>query len=366
MAVKINDTKCKTLGMLAEISYDEFTRWNDEEIHAVQRGIVDRVSSGSEKIKGFNKEITNIFNKASYVNSNVVCYVAVDGDDEIVLYSFVKTFPNGFDRYEYDKFGWDMDTLDLDDDRIDNARVLADVVDKAKELRREFAQVTGNRFMTWQVCQDLWYTCYMANEMTSMAAQQMHDFIDQIMSFVLGETGSFKPKKDPIGEIEYWFYDGGTISIKNGYYTETYKVGPQYFDGIKNSWLYQAKAVERSGGAADLMNDILKSGVMASTEKFDYSEVYSQFPGYSKELTNLSKMQDDKTFNYDGDTDIIDGFVIASEVKNVDGSLTHTDGYYSVVILARYIQESTYSWREIYDWDEVYDYLVRAGMKVEE
>ena len=158
MAVKINDAKCKTLGMLAEISYDEFTRWNEEEIHAVQRGIVDRVSSGSEKIKGFNKEITDIFNKASYVNSNVVCYVAVDGDNEIVLYSFVKTFPNGFDRYEYDKFGWDMDTLDLDDDRIDNARVLADVVDKAKELRREFAQITGNRFMTWQVCQDLWYT----------------------------------------------------------------------------------------------------------------------------------------------------------------------------------------------------------------
>lgn len=119
---------------------------------------------------------------------------------------------------------------------------------------------------------------------------------------------------------------GGTISIKNGYYTETYKVDPQYFDGIKNSWLYQAKAVERSGGAADLMNDILKSGVMASTEKFDYSEVYSQFPGYRKELTDLSKMQDDKTFNYDGDTDIIDGFVIASEVKNVDGSPVNTDG----------------------------------------
>lgn len=366
MAVKINDAKCKTLGMLAEISYDEFTRWNDEEIHAVQRGIVDRVSSGSEKIKGFNKEITDIFNKASYVNSNVVCYVAVDGDNEIVLYSFVKTFPNGFDRYEYDKFGWDMDTLDLDDDRIDNARVLADVVDKAKELRREFAQITGNRFMTWQVCQDLWYTCYMANEMTSMAAQQMHDFIDQIMSFVLGETGSFKPKKDPIGEIEYWFYDGGTISIKNGYYTETYKVGPQYFDGIKNSWLYRAEAVECPGDAVNLMNDILESGVMASTERFDYSEVYSQFPGYSKELTDLSKMQDDETFNYGGDTDIIDGFVIAGEVKIIDGSPVSTDGSYSVVVLSRRINESTYSWEEIDDWGEVYGYLVRAGMKPED
>ena len=199
-----------------------------------------------------------------------------------------------------------------------------------------------------------------------MAAQQMHDFIDQIMSFVLGETGSFKPKKDPIGEIEYWFYDGGTISIKNGYYTETYKVGPQYFDGIKTSWIYRANAVGLSGDAADLMNDILKSGVMASTEKFDYSEVYSQFPGYSKELTDLSKMQDDKTFNYGGDTDIIDGFVIADEVKNVDDSWAHASGYYSVAVLSRSIDEDTYSWKEIYDWGEVYDYLVRAGMKVEE
>lgn len=366
MAVKINDTKCKTLGMLAEISYDEFTKWNEEEIHAVQRGIIDRVSSGSEKIKGFNKEITDIFNKASYVNSNVVCYVAVDGDNEIVLYSFVKTFPNGFDRYEYDKFGWDMDTLDLNDDRIDNARVLADVVDKAKELRREFAQVTGNRFMTWQVCQDLWYTCYMANEMVSMASGQMCDFIDQIMDFVLGETGSFEPKKEAIGEIECWFYDGGTISIKNGYYTETYKVGPQYFDGIKNSWLYRAEAVECPGDAVNLMNDILESGVMTSTERFDYSEVYSQFPGYSKELTDLSKMQDDKIFNYGGDTDIIDGFVIADEVKIVDGSPVSTDGSYSVVVLSRRINESTYSWEEIYDWGEVYGYLVRAGMKPED
>lgn len=366
MTVKINDTKCKTLGMLAEISYDEFTRWNEEEIHAVQRGIVDRVSSGSEKIKGFNKEITDIFNKASYVNRNVVCYVAVDGDDEIVLYSFVKTFPNGFDRYEYDKFGWDMDTLDLDDDRIDNARVLADVVDKAKELRREISQVTGNRFMTWQVCQDLWYTCYMANEMASMVNHQMRDFIDQIMDFVLGETGSFKPKKEAISEIEDWFYDGGTISIKNGYYTETYKVGPQYFDGIKNSWLYRAEAVECPGDAVNLMNDILESGVMASTERFDYSEVYSQFPGYSKELTDLSKMQDDKIFNYGGDTDIIDGFVIADEVKIVDGSPVSTDGSYSVVVLSRRINESTYSWEEIDDWGEVYGYLVSAGMKVED
>lgn len=366
MTVKINDAKYKVLGMLAEISDDEFTRWSEKQLHAVQRGIIDRVSSGPEKIKGFNKKITDLFNKASYVNNNVVCYVAVDGDDEIVLYSFVKTFPNGFDRYEYDKFGWDMDTLDLDDDRIDNARVLADVVDKVKELRREFAQITGNRFMTWKVCQDLWYTCYMANEMASMVNHQMRDFIDQIMDFVLGETGSFEPKNEVIGEIEDWFYDGGTISIKNGHNTETYKVGPQYFDGIKNSWLYQAKAVERSGGAADLMNNILKSGVMASTEKFDYSEVYSQFPGYSKELTDLSKMQDDKTFNYDGDTDIIDGFVIAGEVKMVDGSPANTDGCYSVVVLSRSINESTYSWEEIDDWGEVYGYLVRAGMKVEE
>ena len=366
MTVKINDAKYKTLGMLAEISDDEFTRWNEEEIHAVQRGIVDRVSSGSEKIKGFNKEITGIFNKASYINDDVVCYVAVDNNDEILLYSFVKTSPNGFDRYEFTKFGWDVDALSPDDDRIDNARVLADVVDKAKELRREFAQITGNRFMTWQVCQDLWYTCYMANEMASMVSGQMRKFIDQIMEFVLGATGSFKPKKEAIGEIEDWFYDGGTISIKNGYYTETYKVGPQYFDGIKNSWFDKAKTVERSGSATDLMNDILESGVMASAERFDYSEVYSQFPGYSKELTDLDKMQDDKIFNYGGDTDIIDGFVIAGEVKMVDGSPVSTDGYYSVVVLSRRINESTYSWEEIYDWDEVYNYLVRAGMKVED
>lgn len=366
MTVKINDTKYKVLGMLAEISDGEFTKWNEEEIHAVQRGIVDRVSSGSEKIKRFNKEITGIFNKASYINDDVVCYVAVDNNDEILLYSFVKTFPNEFDRYEFTKFGWDVDALSPDDDRIDNARVLADVVDKAKDLRREFAQITGNRFMTWQVCQDLWYACYMANEMVSMVSGQMRNFIDQIMEFVLGETVSFKPKKESIGEIEDWFYDGGTISIKNGYYTETYKVGPQYFEGIKESWFERAQFVECSGDAVNLMNDILQSGVMASADRFDYSEVYSQFPGYSKELTDLSKMQNDKTFNYGGGTDIIDGFVIADEVKNVDGSPVNTDGSYSVVILSRRINESTYSWEEIDDWGEVYGYLVRAGMKPEE
>ena len=114
------------------------------------------------------------------------------------------------------------------------------------------------------------------------------------------------------------------------------------------------------------MNDILQSGVMASTERFDYSEVYSRLPGYSKELTDLSKMQNDETFNYGGGTDIIDGFVIADEVKNVDGSPVNTDGSYSVVILSRRINESTYSWEEIDDWGEVYGYLVRAGMKPEE
>jgi hypothetical protein len=366
MTVKINDAKYKVLGMLAEISDDEFTRWSEKQLHAVQRSIIERVSSGPEKIKGFNKRITDLFNKASYVNNNVVCYVAVDDEEEIILYSLAKTSANSFDRHEYDTFGWDLDTLSHDDDRIENVEVLADVIDKANDLRRNFLQATGSRFETWNACQDLWVTCYIANEQISMAAQQMHDFIDQIMSFVLGETGSFKPKKDPIGEIEYWFYDGGTISIKNGYYTETYKVGPQYFDGIKTSWIYRANAVGLSGDAADLMNDILKSGVMASTEKFDYSEVYSQFPGYSKELTDLSKMQDDKTFNYGGDTDIIDGFVIADEVKNVDDSWAHASGYYSVAVLSRSIDEDTYSWKEIYDWGEVYDYLVRAGMKVEE
>ena len=77
-------------------------------------------------------------------------------------------------------------------------------------------------------------------------------------------------------------------------------------------------------------------------------------------------MQDDETFNYGGDTDIIDGFVIADAMENIDGSLVHTSDYYSVVVLSRRINESTYSWRELYDWDEVYNYLVRAGMKVED
>lgn len=53
-------------------------------------------------------------------------------------------------------------------------------------------------------------------------------------------------------------------------------------------------------------------------------------------------------------------------MKNVDGSPVNTDGSYSVVILSRRINESTYSWEEIDDWGEVYGYLVRAGMKPEE
>ena len=364
MAVKINDARYKTLGMLAEISDDSFDSWDEKEFHAVQRRIIERVSSGPEKIKGFNKEVTDLFNKASYVNNNVVCYVVVDGEEEFILYSLAKTSVNSFDRHEYNTFGWDVETLSRD--RIENVAVLAHVVDEAKDLRRTFFQATGSRFETWKVCQELWYICYMANEEISMADRQMRDFIDQIMRFVLGEPGSFKPTKEISGEVADWFYDGGVVSIENGHNTDTYKVGPQYFDGIKDFWLYQAKAVGLSGDAADLMNDILKSGVMASTERFDYSEVYSQFPGYSKELTDLGKMQNDETFNYGGDTDIIDGFVIADEVKNVDGSLTHADGYYSVVVLSRSIDENTYSWKEIYDWGEVYGYLVRAGMKVED
>ena len=366
MTVKINNPKYKTLSMLAEISDDEFTRWSEKQLHAVQRSIIERVSSGPEKIKGFNKRITDLFNKASYVNNNVVCYVAVDGDNEIVLYSLTKTSANSFDRHEYDTFGWDFDILDYDDKRIGNVEVLADVVDKAKELRRDFLQAAGSRFETWNACQDLWVTCYIANEQISMVDRQMRDFINQIMSFVLGEVGSFKPTKEISGEVAGWFYDGGVVSIKNGHNTETYKVGPQYFEGIKESWFERAQFVECSGDAVNLMNDILESGVMASAERFDYSEVYSKFPGYSKELTDLSKMQDDETFNYGGGADIIDGFVIADEVKNVDGSPLHVSGCYSVAILSRRIDEDTYSWKEIYDWGEVYGYLVRAGMKAEE
>lgn len=366
MTVKINDAKYKVLGMLAEISDDEFTRWSEKQLHAVQRGIIDRVSSGPEKIKGFNKKITDLFNKASYVNNNVVYYVAVDDEEEIILYSLIKTSANSFDHHEYDTFGWDLDTLSHDDDRIENVEVLADVVDKANDLRRNFLQATGSRFETWNACQDLWVTCYIANEQISMADRQMRDFINQIMSFVLGEAGSFKPTKEISGEVADWFYDGGVVSIKNGHNTETYKVSPQYFEGIKESWFERAQFVECSGDAVNLMNDILQSGVMASTERFEYSEAYSKFPGYSKELTDLSKMQNDETFNYGGGTDIIDGFVIADEVKNVDGSPVNTDGSYSVVILSRRINESTYSWEEIDDWGEVYGYLVRAGMKPEE
>lgn len=351
MTIKINDKQFKILGMLSEIADEEIANWGVENKPAIQHSILSRVTDVDDKIPGFNKGTTYIFNRATYIDDSIICCIAVKIDDEIVLYTLAKSSFIGFGSHDYDNYSWNMRVLGdgFDSKEIAYAKAFANVADRAKELCREFFMVKDSRFLTREICQELWGICSNTAEITDTSWEQSKRFFNQAVSFVFGE-GAFFVADEPKDEFPEVIGDGIIyISVKDGD-PVSYVVGSDYIQGMKDFWKMSANTLEYVQDMVRLLNEIDNSGVMSSSEKFDYSEVYSLIPGFSKELTNLKKMQEDPGITSMGEFDIIDGFVF-----NI--------GFIGVVMLCRHYKEDTYSWISSVEYGRITDYLKGMGWK---
>lgn len=353
MSIKINDKQFKILGMLSEIADEEITNWGVENKPAVQHSIISRITDVDDKIPGFNKDTTCIFNRATHIDDSIICCVAVKIDDKIVLYTLAKSSFIGFGSHEYDNYSWDMRVLEdgFDDKEIDYAKAFANVADRAKDLRREFFKVKDNKFLTREICQELWGICSSVAENTDTNCEQVKHFFNQAISFVFGKNAVFvsDDSKDSLSET----ISDGTIYIPvKSSDLVPYVVGSDYVEGMKDFWKMTAGVVESGWDALRLLDEINDSDVMSSFKRFDYSEVYSLIPGFSKELTDLKKMQEDPNLTCRGEYDIIDGFVVC---YNKD------DAY--VVILAHHYTDDTYSWGVGFQDDRINSYLESMGWK---
>ena len=114
-----------------------------------------------------------------------------------------------------------------------------------------------------------------------------------------------------------------------------------------------AGVVESVWEAVRILDEIDNSGVMASSKRFDYSEVYSLIPWFSKELTDLKKMQEDPGLTSMGEFDIIDGFAVKD------------NGFIGVVVICRHFMDDTYSWNVYAEDDRITGYLESMGWKSE-
>ena len=351
MSIKINDKQFKILGMLSEIADDEIFNWGVENKPAVQHSILSRITDVDDKIPGFNKGTTCIFNRATYIDDSVICCVAVKINDEIVLYTLSKSSFIGFSGNDYDNYSWDMRVLgdSFDSKEITYAKAFANVADRAKELRREFFMVKDSKFMTREICQDLWGICSNTAESVDTSWEQSRHFFNQAVSFVFGDGAVFVAD-EPKDEFPEVISDGTIyIPVKDGDLVH-YVVGSDYIQGMKDFWKMGAGVVESVWEAVRILDEIDNSGVMASFKRFDYSEVYSLIPGFSKKLTDLKKMQEDPELTSMGEFDIIDGFAVKD------------NGFIGVVVLCRHYIEDTYSWN-IFTDDRIAGYLESVGRK---
>lgn len=354
MSIKINNKQFKILGMLSEIADEEIANWGVENKPAVQHSILSRITDIDDKIPEFNKGTTCIFNRATHIDDSIICCVAVKIENEIVLYTLAKSSFIGFGGNEYDNYSWDMRTLEdgFDSKEIAYAKAFANVADRAKELRREFFMVKDSKFMTREICQELWGVCSNTAESVDTSWEQSRRFFEQAITFVFGE-GAFFVADEPKDEFPEVIGDGIIyIPVKDGD-PVSYVVGSDYIQGMKDFWKMSANTLEYVQDMVRLLNEIDNSGVMSSSKKFDYSEVYSLIPGFSKELTNLKKMQEDPGLTSMGEFDIIDGFVF-----NI--------GFIGVVMLCRHYKEDTYSWISSVEYGRITDYLKEMGWKGED
>lgn len=351
MTIKINDKQFKILGMLSEIADEEIANWGVENKPAVQYSILSRINDNDKKIPGINKDVTGVFNSATHVDDSVICCVAVKIDDEIVLYTLVKSSFIGFGSHEYDNYSWDMRTLEdgFDSKEIAYAKAFANVADRAKELRREFSMVKDSKFLTREICQELWGICSCVAETTDTSWEQSKRFFNQAVSFVFGE-GAFFIANEPKDEFPEVIGDGTIYVPAKNSIPVNYVVGSNYVEGMKDFWKINARVVDSVWDAIRILDEIDDSGVMASSKRFDYSEVYSLIPSFSKELTYLEKMQEDPGLTSMGEFDIIDGFAVKD------------NGFIGVVVLCRHYIEDTYSWNVFTD-DRIAGYLESVGWK---
>lgn len=353
MSVKINDKQFKILGMLSEIADEEIANWGVENKPAVQHSILSRITDVDDKIPRFDKDVTGVFNSATHVDNSVICCVAINIDDEIVLCTLAKISFIGFSSHENDNYSWDMRVLrdGLKNKEITYATYFAIVADRAKELRREFFRVKDSKFLTLEICQELWGICSCAAETTDTSWGQSRRFFEQAVTFVFGE-GAFFVASEPKDEFPEVISDGTIyIPVKDGD-PVPYVVGSDYIQGMKDFWKMNARVVDSVWDAIRILDEIDNSGVMASFKRFDYSEVYSLIPGFSKELTDLKKMQEDPGLTSMGEFDIIDGFAVKD------------NGFIGVVVLCRHYIEDTYSWNVFAD-DRIAGYLESVSRKSE-
>jgi len=77
MTIKINDKQFKILGMLSEIADDEIFNWSVENKPAIRHSILSRITDVDDKMPGIDKDVTGVFNRATHIDDNVICCVAV-------------------------------------------------------------------------------------------------------------------------------------------------------------------------------------------------------------------------------------------------------------------------------------------------
>ena len=355
MSIKINDKQFKILGMLSEIADDEIFNWGVENKPAVQHSILSRITDVDDKMPGIDKDVTGVFNRATHIDDSVICCVAVKIDDKIVLYTLAKSSFIGFGGNEYDNYSWDMRVLGdgLDSKEITYAKAFANVADRAKELRREFFKVKDSKFLTREICQELWGICSNTAESVDTSWEQSRHFFNQAVSFVFGDGAVFVAD-EPKDEFPEVISDGTIyIPVKDGD-PVSYVVGSDYIQGMKDFWKMSAGVVDSAWDAVRILDEIDNSGVMASSKRFDYSEVYSLIPWFSKELTDLKKMQEDHGLTSMGEFDIIDGFAVKD------------NGFIGVVVLCHHYMDDTYSWNVFDEDDQITGYLESVGWKSED
>lgn len=352
MSIKINDKQFKILGMLSEIADTEIFNWGVENKPAIQHSILSRITYIDDKIPGFNKDTTCIFNRATHVDDSVICCVAVKIDDKIVLYTLAKSSFIGFGGNEYDNYSWDMRILEdgLKNKGITYAKAFANVADRAKELRREFFMVKDSKFLTREICQELWGICSNTAESVDTSWEQSRHFFNQAVSFVFGDGAVFVAD-EPKDEFPEVIGDGTIyVPIKDSN-PVPYVVGSKYAEGMKDFWKMSTRVVDSVWEAVRILDEIDDSGVMASSKRFDYSEVYSLVPWFSKKLTDLKKMQEDSGLTSMGEVDIIDGFAVKD------------NGFVGVIALCRHYMDDTYSWNVFAEDDQITGYLKSVGWK---
>lgn len=340
----------KILGMLTQISDEEFGRWGNQ-APLIRSEILKRVMSGPQKIKGIDLEVTDLFNRASQIDSNVVCHVAVKvnvADDEqmIALFTLNRIYGDGL-MSSNDDFSWTLSFIDLDDD-LEVIKMFANAVDNIIQARRDVFQAQGSRFETWIICQNLWKTIHSLYEM-DINDKALVRLVSQGVEFALGRDVACNPADQDGNEWQYdWASHGGQITLFNG---DTYDVGPDFLDGFKEYWINKAKNAHSIQDAVVLMEAVSKSGVMASSYKFDYFEIYSHIPGFREDLTDLKIIQSDSLVNDGGMTDIIDGFAFCE-----------SESEYTLIVLSRGSWEDSYAWNWIYDWGQVANHFSKMGL----